>query len=464
MTRRLLRLVFTLGLFLLASALSSCGENFYNDKLPVTLSQNVYMLPDGYNGSIDHSGIYPIQGATVEKGQSVRFMAVHTLNGENLTSDVAANIYKSILWEIDGEYFNLSSFRYTFKKAGLIEGKLYTVDEYDDILVNDFSIRVNTPEEFTLDYPYDGYNLAEPSKATDLPFRWTLTGIDEWEDSECEVFLSTQPESLYVSRIATMDCQENANLWGPIVGDSAMLYKMGIDLRKESFTFYWTVKYTIISDGDRRTPAYSPVYHFTTKYLNDSLSTLRVPIYYKNFGLEDISEPFKTIAYVVSASGDTLKTYTGTQPQQEILYNLPSQNGVKIYFKELSKKDYKADPIQVDLLPGAVVETAPVYFVDQVPPQVAPVRTTFSRSSDIEFYFYDDGSGIQPGTMQLNINDIPLLSEWSDSLLIAGSYTCGSQCYITIKGNDFAGNILPETNWYMSLNKDNNLYTLERIP
>ncbi|PWJ60749.1 MULTISPECIES: hypothetical protein [unclassified Fibrobacter] len=461
MTRRILNITVLWLFLLLAAFLASCGENLYEASNIPQMRQYVYMVPDGYSGTIQETNLHPIVGASAERGQSVRFEALYSINNEMMYNNDAALAYKSILWKIDGEYFNLNAFRYTFKRSGIIEGMLQTVDEFDDTLFTNFTIRVNTPEEFTLVFPYDGYNQAEPSKPVDFPLRWTLNGIDEWEYASCGVYISTDKDSVWSNQVGEIDCGTTANLWGPLVGDSAMLYQKGIDLRKESITFYWGVKYTIYVDGAMHSRKYSKINHFSTKFLDDNLSTLSIPIKYLNYYNTENPNSFKTVAHIVSATGDTLKTYTGSSYNQEILYNFRPQKGVKVYFEEQSKKDYVADSIVVDLLPGTATQTDTVYFRDTQPPQIAPTRETFLLNFNPTFHIYDDGSGINPSKISLQIDNKAVQPQLDGNELYVDPSYCYTQCFINIYAEDYAGNKLPSIDWLITKN-ESGFYHLRR--
>lgn len=451
-----------LFLILLTFLLMSCGEGLYEESSTVNLKQHVYVVPSWFSGDILQS-LQPIFFTKVDKGQSVRFAAAYNINGELMIGDDAAKHYQSLFWEIDGEYFNLDIFRYTFNKSGIINGKLVTIDAFNDTLVTNFSVQVNTPETFTLDFPYDGYNLAEPSKAEDIPLRWTITGIDPWESAICYVYLSTNLDNVWESLIGSSDCQDLANLWGPLVGDSATIKNLGIDLTKQSYTFYWGVIYTIISDGGPRSTEKSQIYKFSTKFTNDSTALLEIPIRYLDFsdyGFQQ-SGPFSTVVYFVSAMGDTLETYRGSDSIQNLQVNLPPQSGIKIYFEENNRQDYTASPILVDLAPGTHTITNTVYFVDSVAPQITPLYPQFNLTPRIElaFKFYDDGAGFDFSDFQVFVDDIRTdYKMHGDSVQFTPS--CSSTCAISFSGTDNAGNSLPNVIWQFHID-DKGLPILE---
>lgn len=456
MTRNILQALSLAGLFLLAFCFVSCGENLYDSSSIPKMNQYVYMVPDGYSGNIYESNLRPIEGASIDSGKSVKFVAVHTINGIQMYNEDAAQVYKSLLWEIDGEYFNLDAFRYTFKKNGLIQGKLITIDVFDDTLVSNFSVRVNTPEKFSLNFPYDGYNQAEPSKNEPFSFHWTISGIDDWESATCDLFISTDKNFVWTHFVSSQNCNTSANFMGPLIGDSTTLLHSGIDLQNESLTFYWGVKYTIYTDGELHSENYSPIYRFSTKYLNNNQSTLRIPIEYK--GLPYKSKPINTFVHVVSATGDTLETYADDFSNKPFSCNLPPQKGVKVYFEEKSKAEYIADSIQVDLYPGSITVTDTVYFIDNTPPQIEPFQETSIYPA---FLIYDDGSGLDPASILIAVDNVKV-SYFANGLVFSIDQPfCQKLCTISVSGSDYAGNKLPEIYWNISVSENGN-YTMRR--
>ena len=431
--------------------LASCGDGYFHESKAANIKQFVYVIPDGFSGDVT-SFLRPVIETQVELGQSIRFSAQYTINGDFISNDEAADIYRSLLWEIDGEYFNIDLIRYTFKKPGIIHGKLMTIDDFQDTLVTEFIVQVNTPESFTLDFPYDGYNQAEPSKYEDLPFRWTISGLDAWETAQCEVFLSPEELNVWKNKIGSTDCLSEANLWGPIVGDSALLHDMGIDIHNTSYTFYWGVKYTVFSNGSPRSENYSSINHFVTKFQNESISRLRVPLKYKNYGAPS---SLNTTAYIVASNGDTLKTYTGTAAKQEILLNLKPQMGVKVYFSEESRKEYTADSITVDLPPGTEVTTDTVFFTDKTNPQITTFNMTFHSKRNAEFILYDDGSGVNPETIKVLVDNDEREFEVQDFYLRFNPL-CVKSCLISIQAEDYAQNKIPNIHW--KITRDNTGY------
>lgn len=432
--------IFTIAIVLVF--LVSCSDALYSEESGVSLKQCIYVVPEHHLDDIT-STVYPVNNIIVEKGQSLKFVAGYSINNELSTSDTTAKYYTSVHWIIDGETFYTNTFRYTFQKTGRIQGELRTIDLFGDTLVSDITIFVNTPEKFTIDFPNNGYNLAEPSKKVGLPFKWTFTGIDEWESANCEIFLSEVKTNVWSSSLGTTDCRSEATLWGPLVGDSSLLSSFGIDLRKEYYTFYWGIKYTVYIDGNRKYADSTDIHHFTTKFLDDDRALLYIPFIYKSMRFWD---SVQTRITIVSANGDTLASIENTSPETMLNVTLKPQSGVIVYFDEKQRPDYKADSIQIDLPPGAVVFADTTTFTDRVPPQIATVDHFIENGDFAKFILYDDGAGINAQKTRAYIDqDSVSLTFRMDTLMVLP--TCSGECILSIQGEDYARNSLPELYW-----------------
>lgn len=420
----------------------SCSDSLYSEDSSTSLKQFMYVVPENYSSDVATS-LYPVNNIVVEKGQNVKFVAGYSINDELTTSDTAAKYYTSVHWVIDGEYIYANTFRYTFKKSGPIQGELRTIDLFGDTLVSEISIHVNTPEKFTIDFPYNGYNLAEPSKSVGLPFKWTISGIDQWESADCEIFLSDNQYNVWTNSLGVTDCGSNATLWGPLVGDSAQMLSMDIDLRKVYYTFYWGIKYTVYTDGTKKYSDTTSIYNFTTKFLDDEKTLLYVPLVYQSMRFWDSTS---TEIIVVSASGDTLASVENTRSETTIPINLKPQSGATIYFKENQRPEYTAEPVKVDLPPGAVITLDTIVFRDLVSPQLRPINDFIEYGDLGKFIVYDDGSGINPQKLKVfSDQDSLFIKTIKDTLAFVPS--CENECKLTVKGEDYARNSLPNLYW-----------------
>ena len=444
------RIIF---LFLVALIFSACDYAYYDESGDSILRQNVYIVPETFSG--DASSIYPMQSTVVELGHSVKFIAGYTINGELSFHDSTARYYTNVLWDIDGEYFNINTFRYTFNKAGVISGSLRTVDLYGDTLVSPLVIYVNTPESITLESPYDGFNQVIPDKAKDYAFRWNMTGIDEWETAKCQFFISTDSTSLWDSSFSEVDCDSHVNLWGPFTEDSLTLAQMGIDLRKTYYTFYWGVRYTVYLAGAKRQTENSGIFHFTTKFLDPQKAVVYVPVRYE--GLYHI-DSVNTKITAVSALGDTLFEGRNTSPKHTFILDLPPQSDITLYLEETSRKDFAGDTLHIDVPAGAVLNIAEVVFTDKEPPQVALLKDTFGKGESIQFILYDDGSGINLNSLAAYANGVKISCETrTDTLFVNTMQLNGTADKLQIHAEDAAKNSIANFYWLSSRQKNGTL-------
>ncbi|MCQ2097674.1 MAG: hypothetical protein MJY87_07005 [Fibrobacter sp.] len=448
-------------LLLAALFFSACDNALFEEDGDTTLRQLVYIVPENFSGDAA-SSLYPTQTSVVELGHSVKFIAGYTINGVQSTHDSTARYYTSVLWDIDGEYFNINTFRYTFNKPGVVYGSLRTIDLYGDTLTSDLVIYVNTPENISLEYPYNGFNQVIPDKATSHTFRWNITGIDEWETARCEFFIDTDSNSVWNSSMGEVDCASDLILWGPLTDDSLTLAQMGVDLRKNYLTYYWGVKYSILTEGAIRKMETSEVNRFTTKFLDPEKSVLYVPIRYEGFST---LKAVNTSIIVVSALGDTLYTGNNSSPKITLILDLPPQSGMTVYLNDISRKEFTGDTLQVDLPAGSVVRTREAVFTDKVPPQIATVKDTLGKGEPIKFYIYDDGSGINVNKLAVFLNGEKIDHEINGNILsIHPVLSYKNAGKVQILAEDNSQNHIPGYHWKASEQEDYSIIVTGPFP
>lgn len=430
-------------LIALAYFLCSCGDSHYAKDESPKFEVSIYIVPDRYTGDIDEHFSSTTQ-VYAEQNQTLRFYAGLNIDGQSILGDSVFNYIDNILWEVDGNNYNVSNFRYTFKDTGLRKATLTMVDLFGDTIQTIFDIYVNTPHSIAVDFPYDGYNQASPYATQEIPLRWKITGIDEWETATCTVFASDSPDSVWAQKLGTVNCDDQVTLRGSLINHQINLAK------DSSFTIYWAVKATITSDIGWVYNDSTDIAHFSTKILDSTYSVVKVPIVYEKY--RDIGL-IKTKVTFVSAKGDTLETLYNEKTNSTISTKIKPQSGVRVFFEELYRTEYKANSIVIDVPPSTVMQTDPVVFEDHVRPQLSPFDETFLEDDDIWFLVYDDGAGINPAKTQVLLNNDTLTSSYSTPTL-SFFVKCLDSCRLRILGEDFAKNPLPDVYWTVKSVKD----------
>ena len=432
--------------------LASCGDEHLVDKNYSKLSQYVYVAPDGFNGEV--SKYYePIEELYVEQGQSVKFFAGYSNGHGVFTDETLQRYYNGLLWKIGDNAFNLNSFRYTFNTSGEFDCSLETTDLFGDTLRNNFKVYVNAPNSISLDFPYNGYNQAEPSDDQNLPLRWSVTGIDPWESARCQVFISYDQDSVWESPLGTTDCKSEATLRGSLVESYDSLLQQAISLYDSSFTLYWGIKMRVRSESGREYRDSTDIFHFSTKILNKT-STLKIPVVYERYRDNSI---LQTVVYLIANNGDTLQTITNSDRSNTLVAKVEPQIGLKVLLTENYRKEYTSESLIVDIPAYTELTLDTIVLKDVIPPQISAYRDSIRFSDNIYFFLYDDGSGI-------NVNQLKVLVDF-DTMQVnyqapyLSFYTrCPNKCKIEISGEDYARNRLPNVYWFIE-----NKYTYQYI-
>lgn len=416
--------------------LCSCGDDFYAGNESQQLTQHVFMTPESYNG--DPSAFFELtDGIVLDQGKTVKFVAAYSIKPGSLVNDSLEKLYAGMLWEVDGKKFNNTTFRYTFEEAGIKHGFLETYDFYGDTLRTDFDVYVNAPSSITLDFPYNGYNQVDIGRE-EVPLRWTVSGIDEWETATCEVFFTESRESIWTQAVDTIDCNQKVSLRSPKTG-----------YEDSTLTTYWGVVATINSEG-RILSDTSEVYHFSTKLANTENSIIRIPIRYSQLRSEDF---LLTVITIVSASGDTLASHISTRKSTSVDIPVKPQAGLRIYISEKILTEYSEDSITVDVPSRTMLELDTIVLVDKVSPQAAPVKEDQLKKLPVQFHVSDKGAGINPSKLFFVIDGDTIPHTYGNSL--ASFFTsCSDKCKLQVLGEDYARNKLPATYWNISSEQD----------
>lgn len=424
--------------------LCSCGDDVLvksddTDKL----YQYIYVVPERFTGNITNFYSPIGKDLYVNQGQTVRFCSGYAITQEISTEDSMGKYYESILWNINDNEYTLSRFRYTFQDAGTFKGTLKTTDLFGDTLSTEFNIYVNTPNSLALDFPYDGFNQADPNNENGLPLKWTVLGIDPWEEANCRIYLSNSVDSIWDKYLGTVPCTNEVQIGGPLVYDST-----GFNSKDSSLTLYWAVEMTVESkDGTFRTYP-SDVLHFSTRTTDSDSSVLKIPLVLKNY--RD-TVPLNTVITILDVNGDTLKVLNNTQKDSVLSTKLKPQTGIQVIVEEKEKNEYQTVTKTIDLFPNSVTWLDTVYLEDRTPPQILPVRRRIAFDDAIEFYIYDNGSGLNVSNMQV-ISGLDTLLITYNSPRISFYSHCGYTCNVEIIGEDNAHNPLPPFFWTIRKN------------
>ena len=307
-----------------------------------------------------------------------------------------------------------------------------------------FKIYVNTPNAISLEFPYNGYNQADPSEDQALPLRWNVSGIDPWETARCEVYLSYDPDSVWVSPLGAIDCNSEGSLMGSLVEDFDTVAQEEIDLYDSSFTLYWGTKMLVTSESGRQYRDSTEIFHFSTKILNET-STIKIPLIYDRYRDNSI---LQTVAYLIANNGDTLETLSGDRISNTMVAKVEPQLGLKILVKESYRKEYASESLIVDVPAYTVLTTDTIVLKDNVSPQIAAYHDTIGVAEDVEFLLFDDGSGINESRLSVIVDFDTIQPNYSNPVLSFHT-RCFGRCKIEFLGEDNARNKFPDVHWYI---------------
>lgn len=424
-----------LTLVLLVSALLwSCGDS-YLAKEATPYRPFVVIVPERYSG--DLSSIPVMSAIYAEKNQTVRMYLGVTHEDKEYFGEDALAYFKNVLWEIGEKKVNLPNFRYTFEQSGHIHGFLKIVDMLDDTVQQQFDIFVNEPNAIAIDFPYDGYNQIDPLNKQSLPLRWKMSGIDEWESATCSIYIHTDKDSLWEHPLANLDCNDEVSISRSFITSNLVLMK------DSSFTFYWAVRATIHSEYTLDTYDSTEIARFSTKILNTQ-STIKIPYIYNNYRNNEI--PLTEVS-IIAANGDTLSKINHNFSHQMVAEKIAPQSDVKVFIRSLNRSEYTPESLVVDIPEGTVLEVDTLRLKDATKPQAAFYKVINNQAKTIQFYLYDDGSGINEEKIHVVINKDTVSHAYNSPALQFTLPDCSKECKVRIYAEDHAKNILPKTYW-----------------
>ncbi len=436
---------------LLTQALCSCGDDsrFEAGSVPV-IGQYIYMLPERSYGEPYNYG-FPSKRYYLDTGEVIKFAAAYSLGDVFITSDEADLYILGKNWDVDGNNFNLTSFRYSFEKAGRHLVILQSTDLAGDTITDTAEVYVNTPISVTITSPENGNNLVDPHSKEGVDLKWVVQGTDEWETASCGIFASLNKDDVWESLQATGACNKNGHISGPLFPQA---------LGDSSVTVYWGIAAINSTNDGFSEEKKTPIYHFTTKFVGSDSARITIPIYYDNlWGYDRVN----TQITVVNSSQDTIGTYNSTLAETSFDIRVLPQSGLHIYLEETMKTDFQSSPYSNEFTRTANIEmnvTAPslyttdtVVFYDKTPPVVTPLQNVFSPKDKLAFYILDNGSAVNPSHISV-ITDFDTLAYTFEPPIVTFENPCAVSCNVKIIARDYSRNETHNIYWHVDNSAD----------
>ncbi|MCF0215494.1 MAG: hypothetical protein HUK21_03360 [Fibrobacteraceae bacterium] len=381
---------FFLLCVILFIGLLGCGEDskisghplpIIGQSILIVTSEGADQVPDIYTNP---------DSIFVDIGETIKFTSNYTLNGQPISGETANQFYASHLWNIEGDLFNVSSFRYSFDSPGEKKAILKTADYFGDTLSDTVFIFVNTPAEINLISPFDRYNQVDPLLKNALEMEWETKGIDPWENSNCYLYIDTDKAKVWDNLQGVVNCSKKVYLHGPLT------------LEDTSSTLYWAMQMTTFT-ADSYEEVRSPIYSFTTLLPQGDSSVVKIPYSFKHYHLED---SLSTDIILINAAGDTLKKFQTRTPYGSITTNVKEQNNLQIVVKENRHSEYRHDVVKVDIPAHSTVFVDSIFMVDSIPPMLEFTKSLYSTEAFVNIAVLDNGSGVNWGSLQTFVNGI----------------------------------------------------------
>lgn len=413
---------------IIAFLLTACGNDALLDSDRPFLSQKIYVNPSNIGLPSDYIySFFAGDSIFLESDVTYKFSSAYFIDG--IYSSDNSNSIKSLLWNIDGNYFNIGTVQYSFETTGQKKGYLESVDLLGDTARTEFNLFVNTPNKITLESPSDKYNQVEVN--SELSLKWNISGLDPWESANCTVYASEQEQSIWQNNLGTVDCTKNVTL-----------NKFG-DANKFSSTIFWAVIMEVNSVSGKIYYDTSSVFSFSTRPESSKYSLLTIPI---SYGRTSSENPLETEIILEDAKGDTLQAIKNSKNYASHDIFVTPQSGLKIIAREKRQTEFKSEIQIIDVPKSSAVLVDTIRFVDNTPPQIAPQKTSFKHGENLTFTIYDNGSGINPSKISV-ISENDTLSHYFNSSTLTVSNHCSTKCKIYIVGEDYAQNQLPQNYW-----------------
>ncbi len=434
----------TLFALLTTLCLFGCGDDalFQADEV-ATIKQKIYVLPERYNDE-PYTFNYPTKNVYLEVDQVVKFWAVYIVDDNFLHTDLYDTYIAEKNWEINGEYFNINSFRYSFSAPGHYLATLSSVDKMNDSITDTMNVFVNTPISTSIVFPENGYNLIDPNSKDGIDLVWSVSGQDEWERSYCTVYAAYEKKSVWLAPQATGNCKDPGHIMGPLFPNATS---------DTTRTIFWGIVATHYTNDGFIEKDSTDIYSFSTKFVDTDSARIILPVKHDNMWSSD---SVNTVVTLVSATGDTLSTYVSNKYDFQFDMHVLPQTGLAIFIDEHQKKDYKSEKITLDVAEAALYNLEAVDLIDSTPPYVEPVAHAFPAKGSIDFYAYDNGSGIDKSTIAVTNGIGTLTTSYTSPILSFEPpiFASTKYSYIKISVQDNSKNESPDVYWKLERDGD----------
>lgn len=450
MMYKFLRYFIYIAILLLAVFQASCNDVRFTDSDKEVLTESIYVTPEKFNGAV-HIFFAPQKNVYLELNDNVKFSAVFSLNGDVLDADLATNYYQSVLWKINGEKFNIPTFRYTFREPGINTCTLLAIDNFGDSIYDTVNVYVNTPTHIYLNGPRDKYNQVNEAFDDTISLRWEIQGLDSWETANCSVYGSTDRKSVWKNFLGEADCNESINLIGPSYKDYL------IDLPSDySETYYWGVVLKVRNERGVSEIDTSNIFSFSTKTPDSTISVLHIPIIYDKMSV--FENPI-TIITITNFKGDTIAQDFSYFSNDYTTTYIKPQTGVKVHLEDELHPEFRASDFTINIPEQSSVVADTVYFTDKIAPVIWPISQEREFSTNFKFILSDKGSGINPNKIQIYKDDQDeIKGTYNDTLLTIPSIRDSSYT-LTIIVFDKAGNTNTPTYWKVDTEGEKQILT-----
>jgi len=426
---------------------TSCSDIKINSLDIPELSQSIFIVPEGFYGE---PYTWPTQSKNhyVNINEKLRICGVYSLNGTYIPSDEAIPYYNTHKWTIDTVQASATYVYYSFDIAGVHDITFETVDHLGDTLISHAKVYVNTPTKIDLQTPANNYNQVDGENKKGIELAWSISGIDPWETSYCELYAGYSKSDLWKYSLGDMDCLSSVNLLGKLNLEVDELGEK-IDHSVESSTIYWGVRAIIKNENGIQEQVYSDIFNFSTKLENKGDAIIEIPV---TCQFNQYPEKTRFTGAIISAAGDTLSKISGVKANTVIHKTIPAQSNVKVVVCDSVRTEYGCDSMFVDLAPSTKTITDTLVLHDKIKPNLAPVQTTLPESSKLEFYILDNGAGINASKIQATMNGDSLQTIFEDNILTLRN-TCKKECNLIISAEDYARNKTPYVYWNIKMNE-----------
>lgn len=411
----------------LVALLWSCGDDArYAKSSDFLLRQDILFIPESLYG-VAQTEIAPTRRDTIPAGTSARLWGRLSLDYIALSQEEIDYYVSRYFWTVKGESQSVYGLEHSFTEPGIYEAALHAVDYFGDTLTDTITLYVDARTDVQLLKPSDGLNTVDPQASTVLEFRWSLSGVENWEKPNCTFFMATHPDSVWTGTGQQVSCYTPLQLQGPWP-DS--IYYWGV--------FAWT-------DTTSWNSAMSSVYHFRPLISGLVHARLRIAL-----GLLRQGPKARAHIRLTSSLGYVLADTTIASGITEVLLdNLPATSQAKLTVQAPDFPDYPAETLSVALSAGALAISDTIWLEDSIPPLVWPDRQVVSVNDSLIFYVADQGAGLIAGTIIPQVNDSIVAHHISGNRL-ALPLPCPIQCKLSIAAEDYAGNGITGSYWLLA--------------